>query len=62
MKRPENVGPYDFMDTIQAPDGYDLKSIPDITRDNIQTLIDKHNELVEVINMLCDKSGISFDK
>jgi hypothetical protein len=43
---------YDFKDTISVPDGYDLKRIPDITRDNFQILIDEHNKMAELVNTL----------
>jgi hypothetical protein len=43
---------YDFKDTISVPDGYDLKIIPDITRDNFQILIDEHNKMAEFVNSL----------
>jgi len=61
MKKPEELTSWDFGDTIQVPDGYDLKTIPDLTRNNLQTLIDEHNNLVEVVNMLCDKRDIVFE-
>jgi hypothetical protein len=61
MKQPKELTDWDFSDTIQVPDGYDMTSIPDLTRRNFQTLIDEHNNLVEVVNMLCEKRGIVFD-
>jgi len=54
MNKPEALSEYDFPDRIQIPDGYDMKSIPDLTRDNFQVLIDAHNELVEVVRYLSD--------
>jgi len=61
MNKPEILDYDDFSDVLRVPDGYDLKSIPDLTRDNFQYLIDEHNNLVEVINMICDKRMITFD-
>jgi hypothetical protein len=61
MKQPKELLAWDFGDTIQVPDGYDMTDIPDITRDNFNKLIDEHNNLVEVVNMLCDKRGIVFN-
>ena len=45
---------YDFPDTIQIPDGYDMKSIPDLTRDNFIFLMEQHNKLVTTVNNLQD--------
>ena len=61
MKQPKELTDWDFSDTIQVPDGYDMASIPDLTRDNFNRLVDEHNNLVEVVNMLCEKHGIVFD-
>jgi len=60
MKRPEELTGWDFGDTIQVPDGYDMKSIPDLTRHNFQTLIDEHNNLVEAFNAMAEFNG--FDQ
>ena len=60
MKKPEELTSYDFYDRIQVPDGYDLITIPDLTRDNFQTLINEHNNLVECFNKLCDIKQITF--
>ena len=43
------------MDTISVPDGYDLKDIPVLTRDNLIKVIDKQNEIIESLNILLDK-------
>jgi len=61
MKRPEELTQWDFIDTIQIACGYDMTTIPDITRDNFQKLIDEHNNLVAVVNLLADKFNIEFD-
>jgi len=58
MEIPKELTDYDFIDTIQVPDGYDLKSIPDITRDNFQILIDEHNKLVRIVQALFDVSNL----
>lgn len=57
MKRPKKLTSWDFQDTISVPDGYDLKSIPDLTRENFGILVDKHNELVEAFNALYEQVG-----
>lgn len=59
MKKPEELDGRDFGDRIQVPDGYDLKSIPDMTRDNFQTLIDEHNNLVEAFNAMAQYTGFA---
>ena len=51
MKLIKELSPYDF-ETIAVPNGYDLKSIPDLTRDNLGTTIDKLNEVIERVNAL----------
>ena len=53
MKKLEKLTPWDFKDVIH--DRYEDTSIPDITRNNFQTLIDKYNDLVDVINTLCEE-------
>lgn len=62
MKQPKELDGWDFSDRIQVPDGpYDMTSIPDLTRNNFQKLIDEHNNLVNAVNMLCEKRGIVFE-
>jgi len=46
---------------FQRHHSYDMTTIPDITRDNFQKLIDEHNNLVEAVNLLADKFNIEFD-
>ena len=52
MEELRELTEFDFVDTIQVPDGYDMTSIPDLTRRNFQTLIDEHNKLVRAINLI----------
>jgi len=61
MKQPRELTAWDFSDTEMIPDGYDMTTIPKLTQDNFQLLIDKHNNLVEIINLLCEKLEIVFD-
>ena len=49
FKKPKPINYWDFPDTIQIPNGYDMKDIPDLTRDNLEYLTRKHNELVEIV-------------
>ena len=62
MKKPKELSSNNFYDCVQVPDGFYLADEPDITRRNFQKLIDEHNNLVEVVNMLCEKKGIVFDE
>ena len=59
MKKPETLDGWSFSDTIQVPDGYDMTSIPDLTRDNFQRLIEEHNNLVEAFNAMAEYSGFA---
>jgi len=61
MKQPKELSSWDFSETIEVRDGYDTKSVPDITRNNLNTLIDEHNNLVKVVNLLCEKHHIIFN-
>jgi len=54
MEKPNELTDYDFRDTLQVPSGYDLETIPDLTRDNFQTLIDEHNKLVKAFHELSE--------
>jgi len=57
MEQVERVSYWD-MDTIQKPDGYDMTSVPDCTRENIKMLVDEHNKLVDVVNVLLTRTGL----
>lgn len=59
MKKPTVLGGWDFPDRIQIPDGYDMTSIPDLTRDNFQKLIEEHNNLVEAFNAMAEFNGFN---
>ena len=48
----EELDSWDFKDRIEVPDGYDMTSIPDLTRDNFIKLIEEHNKLVRVYKEL----------
>jgi hypothetical protein len=61
MKEPKELNSWDFSDKDYIPDGYDMNTIPALTRDNFNILIEEHNNLVEVVNMICDKTGIIFN-
>jgi len=57
MNRLEEINGWDVPDRIQVH-GYDMTFIPDLTRDNFNYLIEEHNKLVELVNVLADKVGI----
>lgn len=46
---------YDMPDTVMIPDGYDVKEVPEATRENILVLMHKINDLVTEINELKEK-------
>ena len=54
MKKLKAITWMDWPDTIEVPDGYDRKSIPDLTRTNFEYLVESHNELVEVVLKILD--------
>lgn len=61
MQKPKHLTDWDFPDTIQVRDGYDMTSIPDLTRENMNFLIEEHNNLVAVVNMLCERFNVELD-
>lgn len=60
MKRPKQLTVWDFRDTIQVPVGYDMKSVPDMTRDNFNTLLEEHNNLVMAVNEIVECIGLNI--
>ena len=46
----KEIDMWDLTDTKWEPDGYDQKQVADISAENLQILIDRHNELVRVVN------------
>jgi hypothetical protein len=62
MKKPEELDGWNMPHSIQVPEGYDMTDIPDMTRENFNKLIDEHNNLVEIVNLLCDKQGIILEE
>jgi len=57
MNIPKELASFDFSDTVQIPNRCDFKTIPDLTRDNFQTLIEEHNNLVEAFNAMAEFTG-----
>lgn len=62
MKQPQELTAWDFPDQLQVPDGYDMKSIPDLTRRNLEFLIEEHNKLVEFVSYMADKVNFVLDE
>jgi len=48
----EELCSWEFSDTKQVADGYDMKIVPEATSTNMVVLMDKINELVQVVNSL----------
>lgn len=61
MKQPKKLADRDFPDIGYVPDGYDMIGVAEMTRENFNVLIEEHNNLVDVVNILCEKRGIVFD-
>ena len=61
MKKPQEIDIYNLPDTKHEPDGYYLKTVADMSAKNIQFIMDRHNELVELVIVLAEKAGIVFE-
>ena len=48
----EKLNIYDLPNKVKKVDGYDLKSLPEPTSENMLIYLEKINELIEVINDL----------
>ena len=46
---------WNMPDMVSKPDGWDRKTLPEATADNMQIMMDKINELVKTVNSLTDK-------
>lgn len=57
-KRPRQISYFTDVETHQVPDGYDRKTRPDVSSNNIHYIIQEHNKLVEVVNKLLTASNI----
>jgi hypothetical protein len=49
---------WDFPDTVQVPNGYDMSSEPDLTRRNFLILIEEHNKLVAAYKEITSPEGL----
>lgn len=61
MKRVKELCEWDFPDIVEEVDGYNIKSIPELSRKNMNVLIKAHNELLTLVNKLADDYGVVFD-
>ena len=52
MKEVESLSAWDMPDTKQIPDGYDWKTTPEATPENMVVIVNKINELITVVNEL----------
>lgn len=62
MHKPKQMDGWEFSDSIQVPDGYYMKSIPDLTRDNFNQLVDEYNNLADIINILLDNAHLTINE
>jgi hypothetical protein len=57
MKKPKKLFAWDLPDTHMEPDGYDMKSVPELTLRNFETLLEEYNNLVECFNAMAEFNG-----
>ena len=55
MKDIKKISVWDMPNRVQIPDGYDRKTVPAATKENMEILVDKINELVRLVNELNEK-------
>ena len=60
MNRPKLVTVWDLPDTRHVPDGYNMTEVPDNSAANVEFMIDRHNELVELMYDLAAHCGFKF--
>jgi len=48
----KELSTWDLSDTVSKPDGYDRKTLPESTSDNMLIYMEKINELVKEVNRL----------
>lgn len=57
----EKLNTFDLPDRVIKQDGYDTKSFPDVSVDNIVVYMEKINELVDAVNNLAGNNRL-FDE
>lgn len=53
----DELNKYDFPDRKLVPDGYNVKEEVEASDDNILVLIEKINEIIDVVNLLHEPGG-----
>ena len=48
----KELSTWDLPDTVSKPDGYEIKTLPEATSDNMLIYMEKINELVKEVNRL----------
>jgi hypothetical protein len=57
----KQLSTWDIGRTVEVRDGYDSKSIPEACPENMKLLMDKINELTEVVNYLNENTRKFFN-
>ncbi|MFA5234156.1 MAG: hypothetical protein WC390_07135 [Sulfurimonas sp.] len=52
QKEIKEINAWDLPDTVTKPDGYDRKTLPEPTAQNMLIYMNKINELIAVVNKL----------
>jgi hypothetical protein len=52
MTKIDEISVWDLPDIKEIPDGYDRKSVPDISARNIAILMEKINEVIRAVNQI----------
>jgi hypothetical protein len=52
QKEIKEISTWDLPDKVMKPDGYDRKTLPEATAENMLIYMNKINELVAVVNKL----------
>ena len=52
---------WNMPDTVSKPDGWDRKTLPEATADNMQIMMGKINELVQTVNRLTEANKHLID-
>lgn len=61
IKEIEEISTFNMPNTKQVRDGYDWKSVPEPTPENMELMMDKINELTKTINQLMRiSSGVRY--
>lgn len=52
---------WDMPDTVSKPDGWDRKTLPEATAENMQIMMGKINELAKTVNKLTEANKHLID-